>query len=96
MDNEDFEIIDSHRRIEILETDLKQKKIEITDLKANLSELGNEITEKLKLLDERVNIIENENSIMSKQEIKEAYLSDLIELKSFLKNLLFFKESLDK
>lgn len=95
--SEDYEVISNESsKIKDLERKLQQKTQTISELLAHFSDFGAQIAKKADFLSDRIQVIKLSEDSSKKNPLKDAYLSDLEEVRTSLRNLLFYKESVEQ
>lgn len=95
---EDYEVIpNDSSRIKELEQKLKEKENIIADLLTHFKEFGSQINKKVEDLSDRIQVIKmQENEGKKSNWLQEAYMNDLEDFRTTLRNLLFYKESVEQ
>lgn len=95
---EDYEIISNENlMIKEMEKKIKEKDVMISELMNHFKDFGTQISKKIDDVGDRIQVIKmNENEPKKSNWLKEAYLSDLEDFRTTLRNLLFYKESVEQ
>ena len=95
---EDYEVISNDNiRILELEKKLKEKDLQITELINHFKEFGIMITKKIDDVGDRIQVLKLQEEQPKKANwLKDAYLNDLEDCRTTLRNLLFYKESVEQ
>lgn len=95
---EDYEIISNENLIiKDMEKKLKEKDVMISELINHFRDFGIQISKKIDDVGDRIQVIKiNEEEPKKLNWLKEAYLNDLEDFRATLRNLLFYKESVEQ
>ena len=97
LNQEDYEVISSENSIKEMEKKLKEKDAIISELMNHFKDFGQQISKKIDDVGDRIQVIQlHEMEPKQKSWLKEAYLNDLEDFRTTLRNLLFYKESVEQ